>query len=171
MMNTRSSAAIRAELTETTKAFNAAREDAITFERMKAAADAAAALAAKDSDLRAELLRAEQREDQERREAQYANIRNMRVRTSTGQVHSGSPLAAQYVITFERLAYSSSTRRNEWTATEVNGFASLAPDQFGYLVDKAADQIPAGIVALAPGEPRKAFDTYFLGMSRGHLRG
>lgn len=172
MTVTRSSAAIRAELSENALGYNKAREDALLFERLKAAAANTAKLAAKGEALRAELLKAEEREDSERREAKYANIRNMRVTAHhRPEDDRASPIAPQYIIRFERLAYNSSTHRNEWVADGANGFANLAPDQFGYLVEKAPEQIPAGIMALAPGDPVEAFRIYSLGMRRGYIKG
>jgi hypothetical protein len=167
MTVTRSSAAIRAELTENTKQFNAAREDAIAFERFKAAAGKADALAKNDTKLRAELIEAEAFEDKARKAANYANLRNM---TVTAKQNGGpSILAATYIIRFEQNAYSSTYHQNLWGWREVNGFGTLTPEQFGYLVEVAADQIPSGIMALAPGNPVEAFRLYSLGMSRGRL--
>lgn len=171
MTITRSSTTIRAELTENTKAFNMAREDATLFQRLQGAVAEAAKLQARDEALRAELLRAEEHEAKARKEATYANIRNMRVETvrSGGYAASDSVLAHLYRIRFERSAYNSTTHRNEWVSAEVDGFATLTPDQFGYLIEKAPDQIPAGIMNLAPGDPVEAFRVYSLGMRRGFL--
>ena len=169
MTNTRNSAIIRAELAETALAYNRAREDAIMFERLKAAAAKAAQLSKRDDELRVELLATEEAETNARREAAYANIRNMRVDTIKGGIESSSPLAPQYIIRFERITYNSSIRRSDWAPVELNGFGALSPEQFGYLIEKAPEQIPAGIMALAPGNPLEAFRIYSLGMSRGYL--
>ncbi len=170
-MTKRTSAMIRADITENTKAYTDARDDAVTFERLKAAAPKAMALAEKGTKLCAELLEAEAREAKERREAQYGNIRNMTVEARGDKfAPNPSPLHQVYIIRFEQNAYSSTYRQNIWERREVNGFGALTQEQFGYLVEVATDQIPSGIAALAPGNPVEAFRLYSLGMSRGSLR-
>lgn len=167
MTNTRSSADIRAELAANALAFNKAREDAELYERLSKAPALVAKLAARGDDLTAALAKAEEAEATARREEAYSHIRNMRVETVAGK--SSSPIGAQYIIRFEREAYSSTTHRNEWISAEANGFAVLTPEQFGYLLDKAPEQIPAGIRNLVPDNPRRAFEVYFIGMRRGYL--
>lgn len=169
MTDYRPSHVIRAELTANTQEYNKAREDVQLFERLKAAAATATKLQKQGDELREELLAAEAEEKRARKEAAYANIRNMKVQTVHGSRSNGGVLAATYLISFERLAWNSSMHRNDWVPAQVNGFAALEPDQMGYLLEVASDQIPAAIMNLAPGDPQAAFHAYAVGMRRGYL--
>jgi hypothetical protein len=50
----------------------------------------------------------------------------------------------------------------------VNGFKALEPLPFAFLIERHPEQIPAEIMALAPGDPLAAFDAYFVALGRGY---
>jgi hypothetical protein len=51
------------------------------------------------------------------------------------------------------------------------GFGALPPAVLDYLIEKCPERIPAKIMALAPDNPRQAFNRYFMGLKRGCLVG
>ena len=53
---------------------------------------------------------------------------------------------------------------------ECNGFAALADDAYEYLVTEKPENIPAVIMALAPGKPQEAMSVYLQGKARGFFK-
>lgn len=54
---------------------------------------------------------------------------------------------------------------------KCNGFAALADDACEYLVMEKPENIPAVIMALAPGKPQEALCVYLAGKARGYFKG
>lgn len=52
-----------------------------------------------------------------------------------------------------------------------NGFAALNDDAYEYLVTEKPHNIPAVIMALAPGKPQEAMSIYLQGKARGFFKG
>jgi hypothetical protein len=50
----------------------------------------------------------------------------------------------------------------------IPGFKSLDPIIFAWLIEKHPENIPAEILALAPGDPHAAFGAYFSALRRGY---
>lgn len=53
---------------------------------------------------------------------------------------------------------------------ECNGFSALSDDVYEYLVTEKPQNIPAIIMALAPGKPQEAMGIYLQAKARGYFR-
>ncbi len=102
--------------------------------------------------------------------ARFEGISNVRV---TGN-DQGGPLFRNWRITFTGMAWDIYQHRNRMMETTVQGFGELLDRHrpvFDYLLEVAPDRIPAEIMALAPGDPGRAFEELFAAERRGYLRG
>lgn len=101
-------------------------------------------------------------------EAQFAGISNLRVTEG----HTDAPeglLGKPFIITWTAPVWNPYLAQSEPGEHSVNGFQGLPENVLLYLIEKAPEQIPAAIRALAPGDPGEALGRYFLGRNRGHL--
>jgi hypothetical protein len=78
-------------------------------------------------------------------------------------------LRRRFKIGYTALAYNFRTGHAAPQDYTVEGFNALPTPVMLYLLEKRPDQIPAVIMALAPGDPRQAFNRYNVGQRRGHL--
>jgi hypothetical protein len=157
---------IRDALGHTSRDLSKAREDHALYERLKAAAAEIRRLEKLGEDLTAELIAAEDREARQAKEALFAQFDGITVVAGDGK---GSLLNTPFTILYKRLGYDSGCHRNVWTEQSKAGFQSLPDDAFAYLIERHPEVIPAGIMALAPGNPSEAFSRYFVAKRRGYL--
>lgn len=83
----------------------------------------------------------------------------------------GMLLSAGFIIRYERLTYNMKAGESLPKQFMCNGFAALPDEAFDYLIEVKPEAIPAEIMALAPGDPRDAFNRYFMAKRRGYLVG
>lgn len=116
-----------------------------------------------------ELAMAEAAEIRAARERLLSTFSDISVSVSYPAGREGMLLSAGFLITYERLTYSMSERANLPKQYTCNGFAVLPDEAYAYLVEVKPEAIPAEIMALAPGDPREAFNQYFMAKQRGYL--
>lgn len=158
------------EVTRLSKELAEAQADAAMYERLTAAAARVAELTPQLAEATAKQEAEEAARAAEEYEAQFEGVRDLRV-TVTGDIgpDAGGAVWASYEITFVRPTWESWSGNTVSKKHTYKGFHSLPPEVFRYLLDKVPEQIPAGIMELAPGDPRAAFNRYFSGRKRGHL--
>jgi len=145
-----------------------AQQDVALLERLSTAqvrvdrltGEQATAVAAQDAELAAEATATN--------EARFANYGVITVADKTPDEHV---ISTGFAITYTRLTYDMHYRENLPTAHIIEGFLALDDLTFDCLVEKHPEQIPRKIMALAPGDPRAAFERYFAGKRRGYLKG
>ena len=105
-----------------------------------------------------------------KRQAAFARIRNMAV---TANVPSDDPQAGllkiKFAVSYETIAYDSSTRQSVWRAETAPNLNSLSMEALAYLTEAEPDLIPRSIMALAPGKPAEAVARYIAAIRRGYL--
>jgi len=112
----------------------------------------------------AEALSNELLEAQKARLANFSAIRVDWDREETSIIH------ASYTIIYTRTSYDDRLGSNVPREHTIKGFSALDENALEYLLTVRPDAIPAPILALAPGDPHKAFDIYLAGKARGYLR-
>ncbi|MFN3820187.1 hypothetical protein [Blastomonas sp.] len=80
-------------------------------------------------------------------------------------------ISTGFVIRYTKDAWDMSVNAVVPKPHECNGFAALADDAYEYLVTKKPENIPAVIMALAPGKPQEAISAYLAGKARGYFKG
>jgi len=168
MTTTASSAAIAAEI-ETLRADLRAVKAAIDVMGKPAIAKAAEieAAIAEDQERYATALADEAEAARTKRLAEFSDIS---VTVSYPSNADGNLLRANFTIDYTKLSYDYRLREAVPTRHRCNGFTALADDAYEYLVFMRPEAIPADIMALAPGDPRAAFNEYFTGKRRGLFR-
>ena len=155
------------DLNELAAALAAAEQDVLLLERLQSAKDRFARLT-KDYD-RAE--RAHEREEaakeKEAYDNRFAGLIAVRV-TGSGKDNS---IHQNYRITCTRDVYDTYAQRGIPKEVHYAGFLALPPDVFGFLIERHPEQVPAEIMALAPGDPEAAFSRYFQARRRGYVAG
>lgn len=167
-MNTRTSAAIRADLTENARALQQAREDVTLYKRLTEAEALTERLVKKGNALTSELAKVSAVEDKDARVARYAGLRELEIAEIPGD-KSTSVLSNTMRISYTRDTWHSDANTNLPQRVATNGFQALPPNVFGWIMECHPEKIPASIAALAPGDIRAAMDRYFIGLRRGYL--
>lgn len=108
-------------------------------------------------------------EAEERRKALLASFSDVFVTTTYGPGSPETVVHANFKITYERGTYDMHSKQSVPVRHTCNGFDALPDPVWDYLLEVRQDAIPAAIMALAPGEPRKAFADYFQAKRRGYL--
>lgn len=108
-------------------------------------------------------------EVEERRKAMLGIFSDISIAVSYPPDREGMLLSAGFTITYERLAFDMKANRSVPTIHTCNGFDALPDPVWDYLLEVRGEAIPAAIMELAPGEPRKAFVEYFKAKWRGYL--
>ena len=160
----RSSRAIAAELASINAELEAAREDMTLLERLKSAADRVTRLTAEQEKKLAAHRAAVATEAEAKVDARFAGISDVQVTDSTPME---TVLRSSFQITYVRPAWDG--YRTVPKRQSANGFGVLAPEVLDYLIARCPERIPAKIMALAPENPRRALDRYFVGVRRGYI--
>ncbi len=104
-------------------------------------------------------------------DARFAGLGSIRVkRGSAGREGSGL-LAIKFTIAWMAPEYDMYSMTSFPREHSAESFAALPVKLLAYLIEKHPEQIPADILALAPGDPDSAFERYFIGKRRGYLTG
>ena len=153
-------------LTTLAAQIEAAKGDIATLERLTGAKARLAELAQeygaakKQADLE-EAARAKQARD-----ARFAGLSELRV--ETGELDGGL-LGTTFKITWMAPKYDMHLQSSPPAKHTVFGFSALPNNVFDFLVERHPEQIPAQIMELAPGDPERAFNLYFLARKRGYV--
>ena len=160
----------------------AGRIASITAELAAANADVALLQRLKDAEANADRLTAELATAQDsaakvqadannvKRQEAFARIRNM---TITAITPSDNPnaglLATRFAVTYETVAYDSSTRCTVWRVASAPNIDRLPNEALAYLTEATPEIIPAAIMALAPDSPAQAVGSFIQAIRRGYM--
>ncbi len=160
----------------------AGRIASITAELAAANADVALLQRLKDAEANADRLTAELATAQDsaakvqadtnnaKRQEAFARIRNM---TITAITPSDNPnaglLQTTYAVSYETVAYDSSTRCTVWRVASAPNLHHLPTDALAFLTEAVPEIIPAGIMALAPDSPAQAVGSFIQAIHRGYM--
>lgn len=146
-----------------------ARKDVETYSRLKSAERRVTELTAAHG-VQAAADSAEQ--DGRRiaaRDALLAETEYVRVEALHGPTGPDNLLRTAFRITYGKRVLDSRSWDSPVKAHVVQGFQALPAPVMFYLQEKCPEQIPAEIMALAPGDPDLAFQRYFGARRRGYL--
>jgi hypothetical protein len=149
-------------------ALSAAREDVALLERLKGAEALVKRLTAEqDAALTTQnkAIAAEAKATDDERFARFSDINVTDKRPEEGL------LSAPFVISYVLSTWDMGAHASVPLTRSVTGFKVLPHIVLEYLIERHPSKIPARIMALAPGNPRAAFDRYFGGLSRGYITG
>jgi hypothetical protein len=103
----------------------------------------------------------------EERNKRLSRFSDIRVIVKQGE----NLISTGFVIRYMQDAWAVSLGKTVAKQHECNGFAALADDAYEYLVTEKPQNIPAQIMALAPGRPHEALSIYLQGKARGYFKG
>lgn len=103
-------------------------------------------------------------EERDKRLSRFSDIR-VEVKPADNLISTG------FVIRYMQDAWDISVNATVPKQHECNGFPALADDAYEYLVTEKPENIPAVIMALAPGKPADAMAIYLQGKARGFFKG
>ena len=151
----------------------AARKDLAHWQRLTTAEERAQALAAAYETARADADAQAVAKEATDLEASFAGLSNIRVTNGSDAVAaSGDNLLRQlFVVTWDGPKYDMRSGQNYTGAHRIGGLNRLPPNVLRFLIEKAPKQIPADIMKLAPGNPRRAMNEYFSALHRGYTKG
>jgi hypothetical protein len=162
--NSRSSFAIAAELSSITTELEAARADMALLERLKSAADRVSRLSAEHDKATAALNAAKVREAKAKEDARFAGIEHLAIDDTSPDANL---VRSNFKISYARPTWDGrATVPRHHTAS---GFSLLDRDVLSYIIERCPERIPHKIMALAPDNPRLAFDRYFVSLRRGYV--
>ena len=144
-----------------------ARRDVATISRLLAAEKRVDELAASYAAAQEQVQREAEQRERDRLQAMIAGFTDIRV-DCTSDTDVGL-LTRSYKITYTRSVWDSMYAAQVPRTFTVQGFPALSPEAMLYLTHKHPERIPSEIMALAPGEPERAFYLYFQARRRGHL--
>lgn len=156
-------AAILAELEE-------AQKDLALFQRLETAQRRTEQLTEQYEAARANQEREEAEARDTAKKARFKDLSNVRV---TGNDKQGS-IWRNWRITFTGPAWDMRRQVSRVMDVDVPGFSVLLDSYrhvFDYLIEECPERIPAEIMALAPGDPYRAFEEMFAAERRGYLIG
>lgn len=159
----RSSFAIAAELSSITAELDVARADMALLERLKSAADRVSRLTIEQEKTNVALEAAKAREGKANEDARFAGITEL---TITDRTPDANVVRSTFKITYVRPKWDG--RSTYPQHHKASGFGLLDRDVLKYIIERCPDRIPQKIMALAPDNPRLAFDRYFVGVRRGY---
>lgn len=157
-------ASIAAQLDEATK-------DAALWERLSTAGDRAKQLARDLDKAKAASEKAAREQADAAKDARLSRITNIRVTTTgNGQGGEGSFLWQPFRISWNAPKWNMYTMASEPGEHSRDYFDQLPPEVYECLVERYPDQIPAAIMALAPGNPGDALGEYLAARRRGYIK-
>lgn len=148
---------------------DAARQDADLYDRLRGARKMHSDLQAIYDEAMAVQAKADTAQAAADSEASCDGITDITVREIPDPADPTSVLKMGFDITFTKPAWNMYTKEAPLEPFSAHGFQVLPPAAWNYLVMKRPERIPAIIMALAPGDPIKAFDVYMVGRKRGWL--
>lgn len=160
----------------------AGRIKAITIELAAANADVALLQRLKDAEANADRLtialataqdsaaKVQSDTNDAKRQEAFARIRNMSITAITPSDNPNAGLLqTRFAVTYETVAYDSSTRCTVWRVASAPNINYLPTDALAYLTEATPEIIPASILALAPDNPAKAVASFIQAVRRGYL--
>ena len=145
-----------------------AKADVALLQRLKDAEANVNRLEAAIATAQTEMATALADECEAKRQEAFARIRHMKV---TANAPSDDPqagiLSVKFAVTYEVIAYDSSTRQNLWRPASAANINCLPMEALAYLTEAEPGLIPAAIMALAPDSPVDAVRSYIHGL-RGY---
>lgn len=153
-------------LVRITNELAAANEDVALLQRLSTANDRAERLAGQRDKALAEQKAALAAEAKAKENARFAGFSGIDV---TDLKPDAGLLGSPFRITYTRLTHDMYAKDNVPTLHTVEGFGALNPDAYAYLIERHPEKIPAKIANLCPGNPRVAFERYFMGLRRGYI--
>ena len=149
------------------KELEAAQKDLALFQRLQTAEKRVEQLTRDYENARVTQEREEAAALEAAKEARFAGLSDIRVEGASLD-HSGSELHANHRITWRGPKYDSASGTTLIRTHEVFGLLSLPPHVLAFLVELHPEQIPAAILALAPGDPWAAIETLYITRRRGY---
>lgn len=165
--NAITSADIRAELAANSLALGQARDDMALYERLTGAKSAFAWRVKQADDLTDKLAKILETEAKAARETLFAGLSNLKITEAVNERASGL-LNNRFIVTYDRPVWDG--HDSVPTTITIKGFGALEPLVYSWIIERHADKIPASILALVPGNPRDALDSYMLALGRGFLK-
>lgn len=104
-------------------------------------------------------------EQVEARTQRLSRFSDIRVEVKPGD----NLLTTSFTIKYMKDTWDMAAKASPPKQHECNGFAALDDDAYDYLVTQKPHAIPASIMALAPGKPAVAMETYFRAKQRGYV--
>lgn len=149
-----------------TRELEEACQDLALFNRLAGAAGRVEELTVAHGHALAEQARTEAVAASAASAARFVGLSDIQV-TRTGPEHENL-VRASFKISWTR---TGDDGRGETLSKRVTaqGFRALGPVEFAFLIERHPAQIPAEIIALAPGDPFAAFDAYFSALRRGYI--
>lgn len=150
----------------------AAREDLALLERLNSAPARVAQLTTEQELAQAAHDKAQAEAQKAASAARFDGLKSIEVAdvTSANANVGDGVLWRSFRITVTKLAYHMSTQPVEEKQV-YNGFETVPANVFAFLIEKHPAKIPPPIAALAPGDPYRAFDEFFISKQRGYIRG
>ena len=148
-----------------------AERDAARWRQLSGATDLAAAFRKDYERATAAQAKADATADKQAAAARFAGLGSIRVKQGSGGKEGSGLLGLPFTITWMAPEYDMYSKMTVPREHSVAGFEALSPTVMAYLIERHPAQIPAPILALAPGDPDKAFERYFVGKRRGYLTG
>lgn len=162
---TTDTASIAAQLDEATK-------DAALWERLNKAPELVKQLTRDLDKAKASQQREAEAQAKASQEARFARIGSLRVQDTTIDTSAGGNLLRRsYSITYTAPVFDMYTMTSPPREHTKPGFEQLCDDVYDCLIERHPEQIPAAIMALAPGNPRAALAAYLAARRRGHITG
>lgn len=144
----------------------AAKADLAQWERLTSAADRVKALTVSLEKARVSQAKADEAVAQAETDARLSRITDIRVTGSGGD----NLLREQFTISWTAPVYDMYTMSAAPQQQRREGFQTLPDDVYECLVCRYPEQIPAAIMALAPGDPGRAMYEYLKARERGYIR-
>ncbi len=163
---------LAAELAKAKADLAQAKTDLVRWERLSGAAARVKKLASAVAKAKEEHDNAAAAEAKAAAEARFKGLSNIRVTANTGLPGCvGGVLRMSWRITWTAPGFDMETMTSPPRQHGCTGFNALEPSVMAFLIEKHPEQIPAEILALAPGDPDAAMEEYLRALKRGYVRG
>ncbi|WP_230482168.1 hypothetical protein [Sphingomonas sp. Leaf21] len=104
-------------------------------------------------------------EQVEARTQRLARFSDIRVEVKPGD----NLLRSSFTIKYMKDTWDMAAKASLPKQHECDGFSALDDDAYEYLLTEKPNAIPASIMALAPGKPAEAMNTYLRAKQRGYV--
>jgi len=160
-------------LTTVAAELEAAKADLAMYERLTSAKERVARLSRNYEAAQAEHEKQKAADAEAAHEAQFAGLRSIRVTDTTGvdAAAGGNLLRSSFRVTYIGPKWCFHRGTSVPTEHVIDGLGALPPHVLAFLIEKAPEEIPVAIMALAPGDPARAMHEYFACVRRGYIKG
>ena len=161
---------IEGRIASITAELAAANADVALLQRLKDAEANADRLTEELADLHDSAAKVQTDANDAKRQEAFARIRNMSITAITPNDNpTAGLLASRFAVTYETVAYDSSTRCTVWRVASAPNIHHLPNEALAYLTEAKPELIPAGIMALAPDSPTEAVRSFIQAIRRGYM--